>query len=144
MAQLFLLAVVADTEIAISSDCIESVITIGEVVGVPKCDPLVAGLIALRSRVLTLVDCQFAVTAKRRRIDAKSLAVIVEVAGQSYALSVDKVHDVVAVETSAIKPVTKLAPQWENIVENVVEIDNRLLMIISPEMMLSWRLAIAA
>lgn len=144
MAQLFLLAVVADTEIAISSDCIESVITIGEVVGVPKCDPLVAGLIALRSRVLTLVDCQFAVTAKRRNIDAKSLAVIVEVAGQSYALSVDKVHDVVAVETSAIKPVTKLAPQWENIVENVVEIDNRLLMIISPEMMLSWRLAIAA
>ena len=144
MSDLYLIAVVAGVEVAISSDCIESVVTIGDIVDVPRCDPLVAGLMALRSRVLTLMDCQYAVTGKRKLIGARSHAVIVEVCGHSYALSVDTVRDVVAVPPSAINSVTRLDTRWSRLSSGILEIDGRVLMILSPEMLLAPATALAA
>lgn len=144
MSDLYLIAIVAGVEVAISSDCIESVITVCEVVAVPKCDPLVAGLMALRSRVLTLIDCQYAVTGESRAINAQSHAVIVDVSGHSYALAVDAVRDVVSVPADAVRPATRLDARWSALASQIAEIDNRILMILSPEMLLTPSTAIAA
>jgi purine-binding chemotaxis protein CheW len=144
MQNLFLIAVIAGTEVAISSDCIESVVNIGEVVGVPQSDPLVAGLIALRSRVLTLIDCQYAVTGMRHIGDGNALAVIASVGGHPYALVVDAVKDVVAVDTSAKKPAAKLDPRWARMVSEVVEVEDRVIMLLSPELLLVPQHALAA
>lgn len=144
MSDLYLIAVVAGTEVAISSDCIESVVTIGDVIAIPKCDPLVAGLMALRSRVLTLIDCQYAVTGLSRAVPEKSHAVIVEVGGHNYALAVDAVRDVMTIEQSAVKSATRLAPDWNGIATEVAVIDDRVLMIVSPAMLLSYQSAMAA
>jgi purine-binding chemotaxis protein CheW len=144
MQNLFLIAVVADTEVAISSDCIESVVTIGDIINVPRSDPLVAGLIALRSRVLTLIDCQFAVTGARDSRNGSTLAVIAIVAGHPYALMVDAVKDVVQVNANAIKPAPTLDPRWCGIVKDVVEVDGKILMRLSPESLLMPGHALAA
>ena len=144
MSDLYLIAVIAGTEVAISSDCIESVVTIGDVIEIPKCDPMVAGLMALRSRVLTLIDCQYAVTGKSRAIGPRSHAVIVEVSGHSYALSVDAVRDVVSVEPDAIKAVMRLDTHWNAVSTKIAVIDDRVLMVVSPELLLSSRMATAA
>jgi purine-binding chemotaxis protein CheW len=144
MSNLYLIAVIAGTEIAIRSDCIESVVTIGEVIETPQCDPLVAGLMALRSRVLTLIDCQYAVTGTSRSIGPRSHAIIVEVGGHNYALSVDSVRDVVSVESELVKPVTRLDSRWNAVSKEVAEVDDRVLMIVSPELLLSSRVAMAA
>jgi purine-binding chemotaxis protein CheW len=144
MSNLYLIAEIAGTEIAIRSDCIESVVTIGEVIEIPKCDPLVAGLMALRSRVLTLIDCQYAVTGASRKIGPRSHAIIVEVSGHHYALSVDAVRDVVSVESELIKPVTRLDSRWNAVSKEVAEIDDRVLMVVSPDLLLSHRAALAA
>lgn len=144
MQRLFLIAVIAGTEVAISSDCIESVVTIGEVIDVPQSDPLVAGLIALRSRVLTLIDCQYAVTAKRESGSRNTLAVIAAIGGHPYALMVDAVKDVVSVEEDAIKPAAKLDPRWTRMVSDVIEVEDRVVMLLSPEMLLIPQQALAA
>ncbi len=144
MSNLYLIAVIAGTEVAISSDCIESVVTIGDVIEIPKCDPMVAGLMALRSRVLTLIDCQYAVTGKSQIVRPKSHAVIVEIGGHSYALSVDAVRDVVSVQPEAIKAMSRLGSGWSTIATEIAEIDNRVLMVVSPELLLSSRMAMAA
>lgn len=144
MSDLYLIAVIAGTEVAISSDCIESVVTIGDVIEIPKCDPMVAGLMALRSRVLTLIDCQYAVTGKSRIIGPKSHAVIVEVCGHNYALSVDAVRDVVSVDPETVNPVSRLDPSWSAISKSVAVVDDRVLMVISPELLLSPRVMLAA
>ncbi len=144
MQNLFLIAVIAGTEIAISSDCIESVVNIGDVVTVPQSDPLVAGLIALRSRVLTLIDCQYAVTGQRQAGNRNALAVIASVGGHPYALVVDAVRDVVSVESSAIKPATKLDPRWTRMVSEVIEVEDRVVMLLSPELLLIPQQALAA
>jgi purine-binding chemotaxis protein CheW len=144
MSDLYLIAVIAGTEVAINSDCIEAVVTIGDVVAIPKCDPLVAGLMALRSRVLTLIDCQYAVTGIRRFVPEKSQAVIVEVGGHNYALAVDAVRDVTTIDASSIKSAARLAPDWDGIAADVAIIDDRILMVVSPAMLLSNQVAIAA
>ena len=53
MQELFLIAQIDDTEVAISSDIVESVVTVGEVVSVPGCKPVVAeiGRASCRERV---------------------------------------------------------------------------------------------
>lgn len=144
MATLYLIAVIAGTEVAIRSDCIESVVNIGDVIKIPKCDPMVAGLMALRSRVLTLIDCQYAVTRTSRSIGPKSHAVIVEVGGHNYALSVDAVRDVVSVAPEAIKAVTRLDLRWSAISREILVVDERVLMIVSPDLLLSPRIMLAA
>jgi purine-binding chemotaxis protein CheW len=144
MQRLFLIAVIAGTEVAISSECIESVVTVGEVIDVPQSDPLVAGLIALRSRVLTLIDCQYVITSQRNRRGSGSLAIIASVGGHAYALLVDAVKDVVSVDEGTIKPASKLDPRWAAIVRNVVEVDGRIIMNMSPETLLMPHQALAA
>lgn len=144
MSNLYLLAVIAGVEVAISSDYIESVVTIGDVVDVPNSDPLVAGLMALRSRVLTLIDCQFAVTGVSRTIAVKSHAVIVEIGGHSYALSVDAVRDVISLESDAIKSASRLDARWTALAVEVADKDGRILMILSPELLLAPTRKLAA
>jgi purine-binding chemotaxis protein CheW len=144
MSDLYLIAVIAGTEVAISSDSIEAVVTIGDVIAIPKCDPMVAGLMALRSRVLTLIDCQYAVTGISRCVPEKSHAVIVEVGGHSYALAVDAVRDVTTIDAGSVKSATRLAPDWNGIATEVAIIDDRVLMVVSPAMLLSQQMAIAA
>ncbi len=136
MSDLFLIAEIAGTEIACRSDFIESVVTIDDVIAVPQTDPMVAGLIALRSRVLTLIDCQFAVTGEKVNPGKGSLAIIATVNGHPYALMVGAVRDVVSVEADAIKPATRLDPRWARIASEVIAIDDRMVMLLSPEMLL--------
>jgi purine-binding chemotaxis protein CheW len=144
MEQLFLLTEIADTEIAINANCVESVVTIGDVIGVPRCHPIVAGLCALRSRVLTLIDCQYAITGRNQATRKGQLAVIASVSGQPYGLLVDAVRDVVSVNGGAVKPVSRLDPKWQAIAAGAVEIDNRMVLLLSAEMLIASPLALAA
>jgi purine-binding chemotaxis protein CheW len=144
MQQLFLIAVIAGTEVAISSECVESVVAVGEVIQVPRSEPLVAGLIALRSRVLTLIDCQYAVTGTSETHRKSGLAVIANIMGHPYALMVEAVKDVVSVEEKAMIPVSKLDPSWAKIAVGVVEIEGRMVMQLAPDLLLAPSQALAA
>ncbi|MGL5838606.1 MAG: chemotaxis protein CheW [Sphingorhabdus sp.] len=133
MPVLYLLAEIAGTEVAIRSDIIESVVTVGDTVNVPRCDPAVAGLFALRSRVLTLIDCQYKITQKRKSTIKGSLAAIASIGGHSFGLLVDRVYDVTTVDDSALQPAVKLNRQWASIVSNLLVIEDRMVMVIDPE-----------
>jgi purine-binding chemotaxis protein CheW len=144
MQQLFLIAEIAGTDIAIHSEYIESAVTVGDVIEVPRCNPVIAGLFALRSRVLTLIDCQYRVTGMKAGNAKGELAVIASLGGHNFGLLVDKVRDVVPVATDALKPAVKLDPKWAEIVSSLVEIDGKLLMVVDPERLVAVENRIAA
>ena len=56
MTELFLIAHVAGRGVAIPASLVDSVVDIADVVRVPRADPCVRGLAALRSRVVTVID----------------------------------------------------------------------------------------
>ena len=56
MEALKLIARIADQQVAISADTVESVVEVEAITPVPLAAPHIAGLAALRSRVLTIID----------------------------------------------------------------------------------------
>lgn len=144
MPSLFLIAHIHGCRVAINSDQIESIVNVPDVIPVPHCDPCVAGLFALRSRVLTLIDSQYIVTGERRTLQRGCLAVVVEIAGHHYGLAVDKVEDVVPLSADKIQQCIQPDGQWQSIVSETVEVGDQLVMILNPARLVTREQLMAA
>ena len=57
MSELLLVVVIAGERVALPAAAVESVVELDTLIPVPRAAPHVAGLSALRSRVLTVIDC---------------------------------------------------------------------------------------
>jgi purine-binding chemotaxis protein CheW len=143
MTELFLIAHLGGSRVAIESGSVESIVHVPEIVSVPMCDPSVAGIFALRSRVLTLIDTQLLVTSVPQPAKKGALAVVTEIAGHQYGLLVDKVDDVVAIAKDQIE--TKITPPaaWARYVRNIAIADGELVMILDTNALVSGCVAAA-
>lgn len=144
MPSLFLIAHIHGCRVAINSDQIESIVNVPDVIPVPHSDPRVAGLFALRSRVLTLIDSQYVVTGEHRTLQRGCLAVVVEIAGHHYGLAVDKVEDVVPLSADKIQQCIQPDGQWQSIVSETVEVGDQLVMILDPARLVAREQLMAA
>ena len=141
---LYLIADLAGSLVAIESSQVESIVHLPDVVPVPNCDPSVAGIFALRSRVLTLIDTQFHITGVQQNAPKGALAVVTEIAGHQYGLLVDKVHDVVPMTIEHAE--SKIWPPevWNPYVEQIATHGGELVMILNTEALVSGQTALAA
>ena len=58
MNELLLIVTIAGERVALPAAAVESVVELDTLIPVPRAAPHVAGLSALRSRVLTVIDCR--------------------------------------------------------------------------------------
>jgi purine-binding chemotaxis protein CheW len=144
MESLYLIAHLNGSCVGIDSSAIESIVHVQDVVPVPRCDPSIAGLFALRSRVLTLIDTQYLVTGVRQSAEKGALAVVVEIAGHQYGLLVDKVEDVVSIDASQFEDRVKPAAEWRFLVQQTASVDGRLVMILEPSSLVDGQSSLAA
>jgi purine-binding chemotaxis protein CheW len=144
MTSLYLIAHINGACVAIESDRIESIVHVQDIVPVPNSDPSIAGLFALRSRVLTLIDAQYLVTGETQQAVKGALAVVVDVAGHQYGLLVDKVEDVVSINEDQIENNIQPAAIWSALVTETASVDDRLIMILDPTSLVSGQDALAA
>ena len=135
-ATLHLIARIAGQRVAMPTAAIDSVVEPASVVPVPRAPAHVAGLAALRSRVLTLIDCEAALglppagTAGRK-------TVVLAADGHLYGLLVDAVEDVVDL-VSPVQPVsTRLAGGWAAVAVGLVDHGGDALLLIDPAALLS-------
>lgn len=117
---LLLIAHVAGQAIAIAAEQIDSVVDIGTVVPVPRTNPAVRGLTALRSRVVTVVDTGLALGLPATPADARR-AVITQLDGHLYAVLVDAVEDVGAFEPGPLVGGLTLGGGWHAVGTGMVE-----------------------
>lgn len=144
MTSLYLIAHIDGACVGIESDKVESIVHVQDVVPVPMCDPSIAGLFALRSRVLTLIDTQYLVTRTVRPFEKGALAVVVDIAGHHYGLLVDKVEDVISIHTGQFENNIKPAAKWAALVHETASVDGRLVMILDPVSLVQGQEALAA
>jgi purine-binding chemotaxis protein CheW len=144
MPGLHLIAKIAGTKVAIASDMIESVIRVTETINVPRVAKSVAGLFALRSRVLTLIDSQYLITGKCQTVTSGALAIVAEIAGYQYGLLVDSVHDVIMIEADDIENAIMPGPVWAKLTKSLVNVNDELVIIIDPAMLLMGERDLAA
>jgi purine-binding chemotaxis protein CheW len=123
MTELFLLAQIAGRAVAIEAAQVVSVVDLGEIVAVPRTDPAVRGLAALRSRVVTVIDTGVALGVGRSACDARR-AVITQVDGHHYAILVDALEDVAPFVRRPISSGLALDGGWGAIGTGLIERDD--------------------
>ena len=122
MSELLLVVTIAGERVALPAAAVESVVELDALSPVPRAPAHVAGLSALRSRVLTVIDC-------RRSLDLGQSdcshgireAAVIELDGHHYALIVDLVEDVVEAGSDPAPVRAAMGPGWERVSEGMVE-----------------------
>lgn len=144
MENLYLIARIADTRVALRSAAIESVVPVGETIAVPGAPPHVAGLFALRSRVLTLIDPHVVLGFAATSIARGQRVIVIEIGGHGYALLADLIEDVCFIDAGEQPAKGRLAASWARLSDTVVEHDGATLLVLDPARLVTQPLARAA
>lgn len=144
MENLFLVAKIAGERVAIPSNKVESVVRIENITTVPGASPVIAGLFALRSRVLTLIDTQYLVTKKTRPTNDGDFCVVTEIDGHPYGLIVDLVEDVATVKRENLVNIGFANDKWRSICKGMVTHDGKLLLLLNPRSLVEVKSELAA
>jgi purine-binding chemotaxis protein CheW len=144
MSELLLIITLAGERVAILAADVESVVEIEGLTPVPRAPAHVAGLSALRSRVLTVIDCFASLELGCAQTSGIREAIVIEADGHPYALLVDSVEDVLEY-SGEVRPVrTALEGGWRRVARGMVEAGGDLLLLIDTSALLAGPIAQAA
>lgn len=134
MSGQLLVVSIAGRRVAIPTAQILSVIELENITEVPCAPDRVAGLSALRSRVLTVIDCVRIVEGDDAEVDSKRLgsAVVVDIDDHGYALMVDIVEDVTTAVGELGEVKADLGEAWRGPVLGMAETEIGPLLVIDP------------
>ena len=131
MNELLLIVTVAGQRVAFPAAAIESVVELDTLIPVPRAAPHVAGLSALRSRVLTVIDCMRSLELGITDCsDGIREAAVVEIDGHHYALIVDAVEDVVEAQSDPSPVRAAMGNGWERVSCGMVETETGPLLLV--------------
>jgi purine-binding chemotaxis protein CheW len=131
MNDLLLVVVVAGERVALEAASVESVVELDTLIAVPRAAPHVAGLSALRSRVLTVIDCKRSLELGTSDCSQGIReAAVVEYDGHHYALIVDLVEDVVEAQGELAPVRASMASGWERVARGMVETETGSLLLV--------------
>lgn len=121
MNHLYLFATLAGTRVAVETREVEAVVKLTDISPVPGMGVHVAGLSALRSRVLTVIDVAALIRGSPTSAEDRVFAIIAEISGHSYGLMVDAVYDICQVPEGALPLRGQLDRAWTPYARGVVE-----------------------
>ena len=104
---------------------------------VPLAPPEIAGVLNLRGRIITLIDMGRRLGLERVTIEAQPMAIGVEAHGESYALLIDTIGEVLKLDTSAREgnPVN-LDPRLARVSAGIYRLDRQLLVVLDVDRVL--------
>jgi purine-binding chemotaxis protein CheW len=144
---LYLVGVVGGRRVAIDSAPVDSVVDITAIQPVPGAATGILGLAALRSRVLTMVDCAIALGldgGERRPEGAALPTIVLEIDSYLYGFVVERVDDVVTVDHPMMPAGAPLGGPWSAVSAGIIEIAGSALPVLDPAAVLAAMQARAA
>ena len=131
MNELLLIVTIAGSRVALPAAAVESVVELDALIPVPRAPAHVAGLSALRSRVLTVIDTLRSLELGESDCSAGIReAAVVELDGHHYALIVDVVEDVVEALSDPAPVRASMSAGWERVSKGMVETEEGPLLLI--------------
>ena len=131
MNELLLIVTIAGERVALPAAAVESVVELETLTPVPRAPQHVAGLSALRSRVLTVIDCMRSLElGDTDCADGIREAAVIELDGHHYALIVDQVEDVVEALSEPAAVRAAMEPGWDRVAQGMVETEEGPLLLI--------------
>ena len=132
MTQLLLIVSIGGSRVAFPSAAIESVVELDTLIPVPRAAPHVAGLSALRSRVLTVIDSLAALNLVPAAPGDTMEAIVVPSGGHTYALLVEAVEDVVEAGGAPSPFQAPAGAGWDRVATGMIEAHGDLLLLADP------------
>ena len=138
MNELLLVVVIAGERVALPAAAVDAVVELDTLIPVPRAAPHVAGLSALRSRVLTVIDCKRSLElGESDRSDGIREAAVVDFDGHHYALIVDLVEDVVEALSDAAPMRAAMGAGWERVCQGMVDTETGPLLLVDVAALIS-------
>ena len=131
MTVLLLIVSIGGSRVAFPSAAVESVVELDMLIPVPRAALHVAGLSALRSRVLTVIDTVRSLDLGETDCsDGVREAAVVELDGHHYALIVDSVEDVIEALSDPTPIRAAMGAGWERVALGMVETESGPLLLV--------------
>lgn len=130
MNRLLLIVTIAGTRVAFQAKSVKAVVELDTLIPVPRAAAHIAGLSALRSRVLTVIDCRRSLELTTSDTVQYPEAVVAELDGHHYALMVDSVEDVIEAQEEALPIRAAMGSGWERVSLGMVETGNGPLLLV--------------
>ncbi|GLR47675.1 chemotaxis protein CheW [Sphingomonas astaxanthinifaciens] len=131
MNELLLVVRIAGQRVAMPAARIESVVELDTLIPVPRAAEHVAGLSALRSRVLTVICCRRSLGLDMPDVlDGILEAAVTELDGHHYALIVDGVEDVIEAQSDPAPVRAAMGEGWERVSTGMVETEEGALLLV--------------
>ena len=143
MSDLLLIVMLSGERIAVLASDVETVVEIEALTPVPRAGDHVVGLAALRSRVLTVIDCKAALEPGARIAEPRDAMVVVS-DGHPYALLVDRVEDVVEASGEIAPVPSTLGSGWKGVAKGYVSAEGRLFLLVDVHALIGGPIAQAA
>ena len=144
MSDLLLIVRLAGRRIALPASEVEGVVELDGITPAPRAAGHVAGLSALRSRVLTVIDGLASLEFGRAPVEGLLEAIIVPSGGHTYALLVDSVEDVIEAQRPPAPIRTPVGAGWDRVAIGTIDADKDLLLLVDPHLMIAGPSAQAA
>lgn len=138
---------IGETMFGLSIDRVHDVFIPSGITPVPLAPAEIVGLLNLRGRVVTAICLRrrLGLPAKEQVVEAKpgaaksSMAIGIEQAGETFALLVDGVGEVLKLGADTHEPVPiNLDPRWRGVALGVHRLDGRLLVILDVDAVLAF------
>jgi purine-binding chemotaxis protein CheW len=130
MSGLYVLAWIGEQRVAFDATRVEAVVDIAMVVPVPLASPHVVGLAAIRSQVITVIDCRVATGGALGSPTGR--AIVTAIDGHRYALRVDRVDDVISCTIDPASADLNVGSAWCGLAVGVIEVDKGFALVIDP------------
>lgn len=121
MNELLVIAQIAGRRCALRADDVQSVIELGEISPVPRTEAYVAGITALRSQALTVIDSRLALGFDESRWPTDRRAAAVNVGGYPYAVLVDAIEDVTTSASELRQVSGGFGEEWSRVAKGMIE-----------------------
>ena len=130
---------VGETMFGLTIDRVHDVFVPAGITPVPLAPKEIVGLLNLRGRVVTALCLRRRLSLPDRDAGAAQMAIGLEQAGETFALIVDGVGEVLKLGAETHEPVPiNLDPRWRDISHGVHRLDGRLLVILDVDALLAF------
>ncbi len=121
MSELLVIIQIAGRRCALSAHDVKSVIEIGTVTPVPRTPDFIAGITALRSQTLTVIDCRRALGLGAGEGQTDDRSAVISRGGHSYALMVDAIEDITTATGEPGQVPGGFGPEWSRVATGMIE-----------------------
>ncbi|MBV7265036.1 chemotaxis protein CheW [Erythrobacter ani] len=121
MNELMVMTQIAGRRCALPAHDVKSVIELSTITPVPQTPEFIAGITAMRSQALTVIDCRLTLGFEQTDWETDNRAAVISIGGHFYALLIDAIEDITTTTGEPGQVSGGFGPEWSRVAKGMIE-----------------------